>query len=36
MKKELDFSNAERGKFYLLGAGLSLPIYLNEDVQSYL
>lgn len=36
MKKEYDFSNAERGKFYRKGAKLRLPIYLDVKVQSQL
>ncbi|HEX9734234.1 MAG TPA: hypothetical protein VGG06_19860 [Thermoanaerobaculia bacterium] len=36
MKKEYDFSDAERGKFYRPGARLNLPIYLDDDVRSYL
>ena len=34
MKKEYDFSKAERGKFYRPGAKLNLPIYLEPDVQA--
>ena len=33
MKKEYDFSKAERGKFYREGAVLRLPIYLDATVQ---
>lgn len=36
MKKEYDFSNAERGKLYRPGARLNIPIYLDEEVQRYL
>jgi len=36
MKKEYDFSNAERGKFYRKGARLRLPIYLDTGLQSSL
>ena len=36
MEAEYDFSNAERGKFYRPGAALRLPVYLNEELQSYL
>ena len=36
MKKEYDFSKAERGKFYRKGAKLRLPIYLDTKVQSQL
>jgi len=35
MKKEYDFSNAERGKFHRPGLKLNLPIYLRDDVQKY-
>lgn len=35
MKKEYDFSNAERGKFYRPNARLNIPVYLGEDVQRY-
>ena len=35
MKKEYDFSNAERGKFYRKGATLRLPIYLDAKVQKF-
>ena len=30
MKREYDFSNAVRGKFYRKGAELRLPIYLDS------
>ena len=33
MKKEYDFSKAERGRFYKKGAALRLPIYLDATVQ---
>ena len=36
MKREYDFSKAERGKFYRKGAKLRLPIYLDARVQSQL
>jgi hypothetical protein len=36
MKDEYDFSQAERGKFYRPGAKLTLPVYLEEEVQRYL
>jgi cytidylate kinase len=36
MKREYDFSKAERGKFYRKGARLRLPIYLDARVQSQL
>ena len=34
MKKEYDFTKAERGKFYRNGAKLRLPIYLDAKLQS--
>lgn len=33
MKREYDFPNAVRGKFYRKGAELRLPIYLDMKVQ---
>ncbi|MGQ0545353.1 MAG: hypothetical protein ACT4P3_08490 [Betaproteobacteria bacterium] len=36
MKDEYDFSKGERGKFYRPGAKLTLPVYLDQEVQSYL
>ncbi len=33
MKREYDFSKAERGKFYKKGATLRLPIYLDAKLQ---
>lgn len=36
MKEEYDFSNAERGKFHRPVARLNLPIYLDEDILTYL
>lgn len=36
MKREYDFSKAERGKFYRKGAKLRLPIYLDSKVQDRL
>lgn len=35
MKKEYDFSNAERGRFYHPNAQLNIPHYLDRDVKSY-
>ena len=35
MKKEYDFSKAERGKFYRRKLRLRLPIYLDEDVADF-
>jgi len=36
MKREYDFSNGVRGKFYRKGAELRLPIYLDAKVQAQL
>lgn len=36
MKDEYDFSKGVRGKFYRPGAKLTLPVYLDQEVQSYL
>jgi len=36
MKREYDFSKAEREKFYRKGAELRLPIYLEAKLQSRL
>ncbi len=36
MKREYDFSKAERGKFYKKGGELRLPIYLNAKLQRQL
>jgi hypothetical protein len=35
-KQEYDFSKGERGKFFRKNARLNLPVYLDEEVQSYL
>ena len=35
MKKEYDFSRAERGKFYRRNIRLGLPIYLEADVAEF-
>ena len=35
MRKEYDFSGAERGKFYRRDVRLALPIYLEEDVAAF-
>jgi hypothetical protein len=35
MKKEYDFSNAERGKFHRRGAKLNLPVYLDPTVHNW-
>jgi predicted DNA-binding protein len=34
MKKEYDFSKAERGRFYKKDAKLRLPVYLDAKLQS--
>jgi hypothetical protein len=36
MKKEYDITNAERGKFYNQNAVLSVPIYLDSDIQDFI
>ncbi len=36
MKKEYDFSKAQRGKFYHPDAEINLPVYLEEEVKEYL
>jgi hypothetical protein len=36
MKREYDFSKAERGRFYRPGARLRLPVYLEPKVQARL
>ena len=36
MKKEYDFSKAERGRFYRPGARLNLPIYLEPETATRL
>lgn len=36
MKQEYDFSKGERGKFFRKNARLSLPVYLDDEVQRYL
>lgn len=36
MKDSYDFSKGQRGKFYRPEAVFRLPIYLDEQVQSYL
>ncbi|HSI56365.1 MAG TPA: hypothetical protein VLA16_02335 [Ideonella sp.] len=33
---EIDFSKGVRGKFFKPGTRLSLPVYLEADVQDYL
>jgi hypothetical protein len=36
MKKEYDFSQGERGRFYRPDAVFSFPVYLEPDVNDYL
>ncbi len=36
MKDEYDFSKGERGKFFRENAKLNLPVYLDDEVQTYL
>jgi hypothetical protein len=36
MPDEIDFSKGTRGKFFKPGARLSLPVYLEAEVQDYL
>ncbi|MCE2487774.1 MAG: hypothetical protein J4F42_19855 [Desulfurellaceae bacterium] len=36
MKREYDFSKAEKGKFYRKGTELRLPIYLDAKLQGQL
>jgi hypothetical protein len=35
MRKEYDFSKGERGKFYRPGMKLNIPIYLDEEVSTF-
>lgn len=35
MKKQYDFSKAERGKFYRPNAKLNLPVYLDAEVRDF-
>jgi hypothetical protein len=36
MKKEYDFSKAQRGKFYRPGVKLNLPVYLEPQLHAWL
>lgn len=36
MKDEYDFSKGARGKFYRADAEFRLPVYLEQEVQTYL
>ena len=35
MRKEYDFSKAERGRLYRPDAAFNLPVYLDEEVQAF-
>jgi len=35
MKDEYDFSNAQRGRFYRPDTELKLPVYLDQDIESW-
>ncbi len=35
MQDEYDFSKAERGKFYRPNAKMNLPVYLDEEVLTF-
>jgi hypothetical protein len=35
MKREYDFSKAERGKFHSPDATFNLPVYLDSDVRRF-
>ena len=35
MKDEYDFSNAERGRFYRSDVQLNIPVYLDQDIESW-
>jgi len=35
MQKQHDFSKAERGKFYRPDAELNIPVYLDEEVRTF-
>jgi hypothetical protein len=35
MKDEYDFTNAERGRFYRTDVQLNIPVYLDQDVESW-
>ncbi len=36
MRKEYDFSQGERGKFFKKDAKFNLPVYLEDDILDYL
>ena len=35
MKDEYDFTNAELGRFYRTDVQLNIPVYLDQDVESW-
>ena len=35
MKEEYDFSKGQRGKFYHPEATISIPVYLDADIESW-
>jgi len=35
MKKQYDFSQAERGKFYRPDVKLNVPVYLDDEVREF-
>ena len=35
MKKQYDFSKAQRGKFYRQDSKLNIPVYLESEVQDF-
>jgi len=35
MKKEYDFSHAERGKFYRPIEKLEIPVYLDKEIKAF-
>ena len=36
MRKEYDFSNGERGKFFRPKEELEIPVYLDKDVRDFI
>ncbi len=36
MKKEYDFSQAKRGRFFRQDAVMNVPVYLDEDVKVWI
>ena len=35
MKKEYDFSGAQRGRFFRKGLKLNIPVYLNKETYPF-